>query len=77
LRSGDSIELAGGKVQVADLRVWMAYQIDYQPFLPWMLVAALLAIIGLCMHFASRYLSASATASAGTKEGDYAYVTGL
>ena len=47
-------------VQVVDLRVWMGYQIEYLPFLPWMFVAAMLAIVGLTLHFASRVLPASA-----------------
>jgi cytochrome c biogenesis protein ResB len=72
LRRGGSVELAGGVVRMMDLRTWMAYQVDYLPLLPWMLVAALLAIVGLAMHFASRYLPASTTARA--KEDDYVYV---
>ena len=72
LRRGESVELAGGVVRVVELRTWMAYQIDYLPLLPWMLVAALLAIVGLAMHFASRYLPASVTAS--SKEDGYAHV---
>jgi len=53
---GESVELSGGRLMFADLRLWMGYSIDYYPFLPWMLVAALLAIVGLAMHFGARYL---------------------
>ena len=74
IRSGESLELAGGLVQVADLRVWMAYQIEYLPFLPWMFVAAMLAIVGLTLHFASRVLPASASAGSRVEEDDYGHV---
>ena len=74
IRSGESVELAGGLVQVVDLRVWMAYQIEYLPFLPWMFVAAMLAIIGLTLHFARRVLPASAPARARAEEDDYGHV---
>jgi cytochrome c biogenesis protein len=74
LRSGASVELAGGLVQVVDLRVWMAYQIEYLPLLPWMFVAAMLAIVGLTLHFASRVLPASAPAGSRAEEDDYGHV---
>ena len=53
---GESIELQGGRLVVADLRLWMGYSVDYYPFLPWMFVAAMLAIGGLAIHFGTRYL---------------------
>lgn len=53
---GESIELPGGRLIVADLRLWMGYSVDYYPFLPWMFVAAMLAIGGLAIHFGTRYL---------------------
>ena len=59
-REGDAIKLDGGTLRVADLRLWMGYRIDYLPFLPWMFVAAMLAIAGLALHFASRYLPGTA-----------------
>ncbi len=77
IRSGESLELTGGLVQVADLRVWMAYRIEYLPFLPWMFVAAMLAIVGLTLHFARRVLPASAPAGARAQEDDYGHVAGV
>ena len=59
MRRGESLRLAGGIVSAVDLRVWMAYRIEYQPFLPWMFVAAMLSIIGLALHFARRFLPAT------------------
>jgi hypothetical protein len=66
--------LAGGVVRAVDLRTWMAYQIEYLPFLPWMFVAAMLAIIGLAMHFARRYLPAPARAGADREEDGLVHV---
>ena len=68
------MQLEGGVLRVVDLRTWMAYQIDYLPFLPWMFVAAMLAIIGLGMHFARRYLPASLRADANREEDALAHV---
>lgn len=62
VREGDAVRVDGGTLRVADLRLWMGYRIDYLPFLPWMLVAAMLAIAGLAIHFASRHLPGAATA---------------
>jgi cytochrome c biogenesis protein len=56
-RIGESVALDGGTVRVEDLRMWMAYRISYLPYLSWMFVAAMLAIIGLAIHFGGRYLS--------------------
>ncbi len=74
IRGGESVELAGGLVQVVDLRVWMAYQIEYLPFLPWMFVAAMLAIVGLALHFARRVLPASVPKDSRVEEDNHAHV---
>lgn len=68
LRRGDPVRLEGGVVRAVDLRVWMAYRIEYLPFLPWMFVAAMLAILGLSAHFAMRFLPAMAPAGNNRKE---------
>ena len=62
LREGDRARFEGGVVRAVELRTWMAYRVEYLPFLPWMFVAAMLSIIGLAMHFARRYLPAPANA---------------
>ena len=56
LADGDSAALTGGRISVEALRLWMGYRIDYLPLLPWMLVAAFLAITGLAMHYRTHYL---------------------
>ena len=55
--AGESVTVTAGRVSVEDLRLWMGYRIDYLPLLPWMLVAAFLAIAGLAMHYRTHYLS--------------------
>lgn len=56
LAAGESLAVAGGRVSVEDLRLWMGYRVDYLPLLPWMLAAAFLAIGGLALHYRSHYL---------------------
>lgn len=55
-RNGESVALEGGTVRVEGLRMWMAYRISYLPYLSWLFVAAMLAIVGLAMHFGRRYV---------------------
>ena len=74
LREGGRARLEGGVVRAVDLRTWMAYRIVYQPFLPWMFVAAMLSIIGLGMHFARRYLPAPGRADGSREEDALAHV---
>lgn len=68
IREGESVKLKNGVVRAVDLRVWMAYQIEYLPFLPWMFAAAVLAILGLVVHFARRFLPATMPDRASGKE---------
>jgi len=75
---GERIVLPGGALGVEDLRLWMAYRIDYYPYLPWMFVAAILAIGGLAAHFRSRYLAATRnTPAAIDEEVSRAHVVGI
>lgn len=74
LQKGESARLEGGAIRAVDLRVWMAYQIEYVPFLPWLFVAAMLAIGGLAAHFARRYLPATVPAGTDKKEDALAHV---
>jgi len=76
VRNGDKLEVSGGSVRVEDLRLWMAYRVDYYPYLPWLFVAAMLAIGGLAMHFGSRYLPQRKTVPASIVEVTRASVAG-
>lgn len=74
IREGQSARLVGGAVTAVDLRVWMAYRIEYQPFLPWMFVAAMLSIAGLALHFVGRFLPASSAAGRARQKEALAHV---
>ena len=74
LRQGEATRVEGGVVRAVDLRTWMAYRIEYLPFLPWMFAAAMLAILGLTGHFATRVLPATANVKPGNKEDVLAHV---
>jgi cytochrome c biogenesis protein len=52
---GGAVALEGGMLRVVDVKMWIAYRIDYYPLLPWAFVAALLAIAGMALHFRERY----------------------
>lgn len=54
LAPGESAELGGGRVTYRELRTWMGYRVAYDPSLPWLLAAALLAVAGLAAHYAQR-----------------------
>lgn len=61
--AGGYIDLEGGRLHVAELRLWMGYSVDYYPFLPWLFAAAMLTIGGLAAHFGNRYLRLSPRAT--------------
>lgn len=52
LRLGERVELDGGVLVYEGLRTWMGYRIAYDPTLPWLLAAALLAALSLGAHYA-------------------------
>lgn len=56
LAAGDEARVAGGRISVEGLSMWMGYRVDYLPLLPWMLAAAFMAVAGLALHFKSHYL---------------------
>ena len=60
---GESIAVAGGEITVVDLRLWMAYRIDYNPLLPWLLTAAFLALGALGVHMAQKFAAPRAADS--------------
>lgn len=55
LAEGRTVRLQGGTLTVADLRLWMGYRIDYDPFLPWLLATALLTLAALGWHFQRKF----------------------
>jgi hypothetical protein len=61
LRMGDArrtaarpgVRIAGGTLVYDGLRTWMGYRVAYDPTLPWLLAAALLAALSLGWHYRS------------------------
>ena len=51
----DTITLNGGRLRYRGVRLWLGYQIDYNPLLPWMFAAAMVGIAGLGWHFWTKY----------------------
>ena len=52
LAVGDVVQLPGGRLRFEGLRLWMGYDIRYDPTRPWTFAAAVLGICGLGWHFA-------------------------
>ena len=51
LKRGESASIDGGSLRFDELRGWMGYRIFFDPTLPWMLAAAMVAIFGLALRF--------------------------
>ncbi|MBL0122588.1 MAG: cytochrome c biogenesis protein ResB [Betaproteobacteria bacterium] len=51
LRRGETVSLEGGTLRFDELRGWMGYRIFFDPTLPWMLSAAVVAVFGLALQF--------------------------
>lgn len=51
---GQTIPLMGGRLRYDDLRTWMGYSIYYDPTLPWLAAAAVVAMGGLAWHLIER-----------------------
>lgn len=60
LRPGEGVALDGGTLVFEDLRTWMGYRVAYDPTLPWLLVAALLAALALGVHYVLKFSTAPA-----------------
>lgn len=63
LYSGDSMEVSGGTLRVSGLRLWLGYRVDSNPFLPWILAAALFSVISLGAHFHLKFRPGPASAT--------------
>lgn len=51
LKRGESANIEGGTLRFDELRGWMGYRIFFDPTLPWMLAAAMVAVFGLALQF--------------------------
>lgn len=51
LQPTETVRLPGGTLRFEGLRMWMGYEIAYDRTLPWLVSAALAAVLGLSWHF--------------------------
>jgi hypothetical protein len=65
LRPSESIRLPGGLLRYDEPRMWMGYEIFYDPMLPWLLLAALVGVLGLAWHYWNRFQPKTRAADAG------------
>ena len=54
-----SVDLPEGRLTYLGLRTWMGYQVAYDPTLPWLLAAAVAAILALGWHFWRKFAARS------------------
>lgn len=55
LEPGAGMALPGGRLSFVELRSWMGYRISYDPTLPWLLAASLLAALSLGWHYRRKF----------------------
>lgn len=60
LAPGEHVALPGGTLVYEGLRTWMGYRVAYDPTLPWLLAAALLAALALALHYTLKFRAAPA-----------------
>jgi cytochrome c biogenesis protein len=48
---GDWVPVAGGRLRFEGLRMWMGYQVSFNPLLAWLLAAGGVGVAGLAWHF--------------------------
>jgi len=48
---GEWLSIAGGRLRFEGLRMWMGYQISFNPLLAWLLAAGGVGVAGLAWHF--------------------------
>lgn len=63
LQPGQSVALDGGTLTYLGLRTWMGYRVTYDPTLPWLLAASLLAAFALAWHYTQRFFFAAPAAA--------------
>ena len=51
LQPGPAIRLPGGELRYEGPRMWMGYQVFFDPMLPWLFAAAMIGVLGLAWHY--------------------------
>ena len=62
LAPGAGIAIDGGTLTYEGLRTWMGYRVSFDPTLPWLLAAALLAALALGLHYGLKFFAPAPTA---------------
>lgn len=65
LAPGQAMTVPGGQLVYEELRTWMGYRVAYDPTLPWLLVAALLAALALGLHYVLKFKATPTPAAQG------------
>ena len=55
LQPGQTANLPGGQLRYEALSSWMGYKIFYDPTLKWLFIAAMLTVLGLCLHYWDKF----------------------
>lgn len=55
LRPGDRVVFPEGELVYRGLRLWMGYRVFYDWTIPWLLAAAVLAVLAMAWHFIARF----------------------
>lgn len=55
LSPGDSLSLQGGTLRYQRLVGWMGYKVFYDPTIHWLFISALLAVLGLALHYWQKF----------------------
>lgn len=55
LKPGERMRLPEGELTYLELRKWMGYDISYDFTLPWLLAAAILAVLSMAWHFWQKF----------------------
>jgi len=55
LQPGQSLVLAGGTLHYDRLSSWMGFKLFYDPTLPWLFISAILAVLGLLLHYWKKF----------------------
>ncbi len=55
LAPGERAAIDGGTLVYEGLRTWMGYRVSYDPTLPWLLAASLLASLALAAHYVRKF----------------------
>lgn len=76
LRRGESLMLTGGRLTVAELRLWMGYRVDSNPILQWVFLAAFLSVATLSLHFQKKYWSIGRRRVGKSEGRQHVYISG-